>query len=511
MKKIASFLLCVFFFHLISPASLSQNRKIADLAIINARIRTMDKSNPSAEAVAVKGNKIIAVGTNSQIKRLLDQNTQTIDARGKLLLPGFNDAHVHFAGIGNLFSSLDLREAKSAAEIAEKIKYYVQFLPKSRWILGSGWNQENFDSKTFPTKETIDAITPDNPVFLYHSNGQTALANSLALKLAGIEKSKNYPADTVLRDEKGELTGILKNSAINPVKNIVPKNYTQNWMEVAEIATNYAASLGITSVQDVHSDDLTTVYKELRQQEKLKTRIYDCYYLPAWERLARANIKRADGDAMIRGGCLKFFSEGDYEEIPQLYEMISAADKADLQVMMHAIGGAANDIVLTIYERILKENGAKDRRFRIEHAYNFRPPDLRRFANSKIIPSLQPHLFDGNEPYRMFLNSGANLAFGSDASITDFNPLLGIHAAVNTSNQLNGVKQSMTVNEAVYAYTAGSAYAEFQENIKGTVSVGKLADLVMLTDDIFVIPAAQIKNSKVLTTIVDGKIVFERK
>lgn len=508
MKKIASFLLCLLFFYLIPQNALSQNA--ADLVIINAEIRTMDKMNPAAEAVAISGNKIISVGANTQVKKLIGTKTRTIDAKGKLVLPGFNDAHVHFMSIGNIFSSIDLRDAKSPQEIAEKIKYYARFLPKNRWILGSGWNHEQFSSKTLPTNKEIDAVSPDNPVFVYHSNGQIALANNLALKSAGIDKLKNYPANSVGRNETGGLSGILQGSAVNIVKNVIPKNYAQNWTEVAEIATNYAASLGVTSVQDVHSDDLILVYKELLQGGKLKTRVYDCYYLPDWKKLAQQNIKRTAGDGMIRGGCLKFFSEGEYEEIPKLYEMISAADKADLQVMMHAIGGGANEIVLTIYERIARENGAKDRRFRVEHAYNFRAQDLKRFGLSKIIPSIQPHLFGGNEPYRAFLDSGAKLAFGSDASMTDFDPLFGIYAAVTTSKTINGVKQAITVDEAVYSYTVGAAYAEFQEKVKGSISAGKLADLVILSDNIFTIDPLQIKNAKVLTTIVDGKIVFER-
>lgn len=505
MKKIAAFLLFVW---LVSFNCFAQTSTV-DLIIVNAKVKTLDKTLPTAEAIAIAKNKIVALGKTAKIRNLADSKTKILDAGGKLVLPGFNDSHVHFMGIGSIFSSMDLREAKSTQEIAEKIKFYTQFLPKNRWILGSGWNHENWESETIPNKELIDSITPDNPVFIYHSGGQMALANSLALKLAGVEKSKNYPANSVMRDEKGELTGILKDSALNLVKTAVPKTHIQDWFELAETATNYAASLGITSVQDVHSDYLVDVYRKLLKQEKLKTRVYDCSYLLDWEKLVQSEIRRASGDSMIRSGCLKFFSEGDYDEIPKLYKTILAADKADLQVMMHAIGGEANDIVLIIYERIAKENGAKDRRFRIEHAYNFRPQDLRRFSASKTIALLQPHLFDGNEPYRKFLNTNAILAFGSDASITDFNPLYGIHAAVNSNFFENGIKQKLSVEEAVRAYTIGSAYAEFQENVKGTISVGKLADLVILSDDIFTINPLQIKNTKVLTTIVDGKIVFE--
>ncbi|HSK73629.1 MAG TPA: amidohydrolase family protein, partial [Pyrinomonadaceae bacterium] len=214
-------------------------------------------------------------------------------------------------------------------------------------------------------------------------------------------------------------------------------------------------------------------------------------------------VRLTTGDALLRGGCLKHFSDDDYD--PALYEKILAADKANLQVMIHAIGNRANDVVLTIFERVAKINGAKDRRFRIEHAHNVRAEDLKRFGNSKIIASMQPHLFFGGEPYRDLLNSGAVLAFGSDASITDFNPLYGIHAAVNYG------EQAISVEEAVRAYTVGSAYAEFQENVKGSISIGKLADMIILSDDIFSVNPSRITETKVLTTIMDGKIVYQFK
>ncbi len=494
--------------------------KTADLVIINAKIRTMDKENPQAEAAAVTGNKISAVGTNRKIRALIGAKTKTIDAGGKLVLPGFNDSHVHFMGIGNQFFSIDLREAKTPQEIVERIKYYVKFLPKGSWILGGGWNHENWMPNELPTKKLIDAATPDHPVFIYHSNARMVLTNSLALKMAGVNKNtKDVEGGLIVRDEQGEPTGILKDKAINLVKASAPKNAIKDKLAAAETASNYAASLGVTSVQDMQSDNNTDIFRELARQGRLKTRIYDCLSLSEWQKLAQAGVKRANGTAMLRNGCLKHFSEGDSDSTPNLLKDILAADKADLQVMIHAIGNEANNEVLTIFERATKENGAKDRRFRIEHAHNVRQEDLRRFSNSKIIASMQPYLFFGgvwnnSEPYRTLLDSGAALAFGSDASITDFNPLYGIYAAVNhrTSGGKSDISdQTISVGEAVRAYTVGSAFAEFQEDVKGTISVGKLADLVVLSDDIFTINPAEIKKTKVLTTIVDGKIVYEDK
>ncbi len=504
----------IFSLLIFSLPCISQNKAV-DLAIVNAKVRTMDKAIPKAEAVAILDNKIFAVGTNKQIRALIGTNTKTIDAGGILVLPGFNDSHVHFTSIGNLFSTIDLRDAKSLQDVVERIKYYVKFLPKGRWILGSGWNNENWKPNNLPTKESIDPVTPDNPVFIYHSNTRMVLANNLAMKLAGIDKNRKFVKEgPIVTDENGEPTGILKDSAIISVRNIIPQLTSQNWSELAETASNYAASLGVTSVQDVHSDNLIEVYRQLFRQGKLKTRIYDCSPLSDWSKLAQAGIRRASGDAMIRGGCVKHFSDGHYDGMPELYKDILAADKADLQVMMHAIGGSANDIILTIFERVAKNNGTKDRRFRVEHAHNFRQQDLKRFGNSKIIASMQPHLFLGGEPYRKMLDSGASLAFGSDALITDFNPLYGIYAAVNRKNfeeRDNIPEQTISVEEAVQAYTMGSAYAEFQENVKGSISIGKLADLVILSEDIFTMNPNDISKTKVLMTIVDGKIVFESK
>jgi predicted amidohydrolase YtcJ len=485
----------------------------AELVVVNAHVRTMDSSNPNVEAFAVAGNKIVAAGSTADIKQFIGENTKIIDAAGKLILPGFNDAHVHFTAMGSQFFSIDLRDAKTPQEILEKIKFQVQFLPKGQWILGGGWNNSNWSPDDLPAKDLIDSATPDNPVFIYHSNAKTALVNSLALKLARIDKSTNASAGgEIVRDAAGEPTGILKDSAINLVKRFVPQYATDDKLAVAETASNYAAAFGVTSVQDMSADDNTEIYRELARRGKLKTRIYDCTALSDWQKLAKNNIKKASGDALIRRGCLKGIADGDAPSTPKLYEDIRAADRAGLQVMIHAIGASANDQILTIFERVVRANGKKDRRFRVEHAHGFRLPDLKRFAGSGIIASVQPYLFSGAagksfEPLRTLLANNAVLAFGSDSSMIPVNPLFGIAAAVNA----NDPKQKISVEEAVRFYTSDSAFAEFQEDEKGTIAVGKLADFVMLSDDIFTINPNDIGKTRVLKTIVDGRIVFESK
>ena len=467
---------------LISQTVPAQAAKTADL-VVTANVRTMTSGIATAEAIAVSGGRISAIGRSSEIKRLIGPKTRVIDARGRLLIPGFNDAHVHFMGIGNAFSTIDLRGAKTEAAITEEIARYLRFLPKGRWILGGHW------SGITPDPKTINSITPENPVFLYHADAKTAFANDVALKFAGIR------GDGVDR-------GIVRGEALRKIAAIVPVSHTRNWAEIAETATSYAASLGVTSVQDMHSDDAREVYRVLMGQGKLKTRVYDCIPLSDWKKL----VDRRDDDEMVRGGCLKSFSDGDDEAAPKLLRDVITADKAGLQIMVHAIGSSANAIVLAVFERTAKTNGRRDRRFRVEHAHNPRYTDLSRFSRSSIIASMQPHLFEGGTGgyYATLLRQRTHLAFGSDASITDLDPLLGIHAAVNAG------AESISVYEAVRAYTLGSAYAEFQEKQKGTIEVGKLADFVILSEDIFALNAPAIRDTTVVMTVVSGKVVYEK-
>lgn len=457
----------------------------ADLVVVNANIRTIVTKDSRAAALAVSGNRFVAVGTTKQIRKLIGPSTRVIDARGRLLLPGFNDSHVHFMTLGNTFSTLDLRGANVASDMTDRISRYAGFLPKGRWILGGGWDAAKW---TLPDQKSVDAITPDNPVFLYHADASSALANAVAFKLAGL------PA------EDRDANGIVRGDALRRIAAVVPRSHTSNWLEIAEAAMNYAASLGVTSVQDMHSDDSREIYRELHRLGKLKTRVYDCIALSDRSKLST----RERSDDMIRGGCLKSFSDGDAESSPRLLRDVIAADKAGFQIMVHAIGNSANDIVLTIFEKTEAANGTRDRRFRVEHAHDPRTDDIPRFSRGRVIASMQPHLFSGRtgEYYSRLLKSGGRIAFGSDASITDFNPLLGIHAAVNARSE------ALSVYDAVRAYTAGSAYAEFQETEKGTIEAGKLADFVILSDDIFTINPLMISKVRVTLSVVDGRLAF---
>ena len=530
---------------------------VADTIIINAVVHTMDAAQPTAEAVAIYGNRIVAVGSSKDIKKLVGPNTRTIDAKKQLLLPGFNDAHTHFMSGGFQLSSVDLRDASSPQEFAARIKTFAQKTPNGRWITGGDWDHERWPDAKLPTKELIDSFTPDTPVFVNRLDGHMALANSLALKLAGVTRQTlDPPGGVIVRDKSGEPTGVLKDAAQSFVWKVMPPSSFEAKLEAARAATNYAAQLGVTSVQDMSAGADVGVYQSLLDRGELKTRIYAVAPLPEWERLARTGVRAHFGSEMLRVGGLKGFADGSlgsttalfyepYRDDPStsgiagdemypegaMLERVRGADRAGLQILIHAIGDRANDSILTIYEQVERENGKRDRRFRIEHAQHLRPQDIPRFARDGVIASMQPyHAIDdgrwaekriGKErakttyAFRSLLDSGATLAFGTDWTVAPLNPLLTVYAAV-TRRTIDGKnskgwvpEEKISVEETVRAYTAGSAYAEFQENVKGTITPGKLADLVLLSRDIFKIDPKEIENVKVVLTMVDGRVVYE--
>lgn len=539
------------------PAQADNSTFAPELIIVNASVRTMDASKPTAEAIAIHGNRIVAVGTDREIKKLAGANTKTIDAQKRLVLPGFNDSHVHFLSGGFQLSSVDLRDASTPDEFAQRIQRFAANVPAGRWITGGDWDHERWPEAKLPTKELIDRFTPNTPVFVNRLDGHMALANSLALKLAGVSsQTADPPGGVIVRDEKGEPTGILKDAAQSFVWKVIPASSFEERLTAARAATNYAAQLGVTSVQDVSAGSDVGVYQTLLDRGELKTRIYALTALTNWERLARAGIRAHFGSDMLRIGGLKAFADGSlgsttalfydpYNDAPStsgipsdemfpegaMLKRVRDADRAGLQIAIHAIGDRANDLILSIFEQVEKENGARDRRFRIEHAQHIRPQDIQRFGRDKVIASMQPyHAIDdgrwaekriGKErakttyAFRSLLDAGATLAFGTDWTVAPLNPLLSIYGAV-TRRTIDGKnpngwvpEQKISIGEAVRAYTFGSAYAEFQEQQKGTIAPGKLADLVILSQDIFKIDPIAIEQVKVMLTIVDGRVVYE--
>jgi len=283
----------------------------ADLVVINANIHTMDANRTIAQSIAVSGGKIIAVGTNADTKSLIGPNTRVIDANGKLILPGFNDAHVHFLETGAQLSSVDLRSAKSPEEFVQRIKDFVAKQPKGRWILGGQWDHENWNPNNLPTAALIDSVTPDNPVFINRLDGHMALANTVAMKLAAVDKdTKDIAGGMIVRDVGGNPTGIFKDSAMAVIERVIPDPPFEQQLEFAQAASEHAASLGVTSVQDMSAGTEVGVYQELLRQGRLKTRIYGCSPLSDYKRWQNTGLHYAFGSAMLRVGCLKGYADG---------------------------------------------------------------------------------------------------------------------------------------------------------------------------------------------------------
>lgn len=525
--------------------------------IIHANVRTMDPKHPLADAIAVHENKIVAVGQTAAIQALADGKTRVIDAGGKLVLPGFNDSHVHFLMGGFSLTNVNLRDAKSPEEMARRLSAYAKTIPKGQWILGGDWDHENWPQAPLPTKEMIDAATPDHPVFVSRLDGHMALANSLAIKLSGVTKETKDPdGGLIVRDAQGEPTGVFKDSAEGLIK--VPERSFDEKLRAARAATEFAATMGVTSMTDMSADDDVGLYQAMLERGELKTRLYAIRSIVSWEAFEKVGFRSAFGNDMLRIGGLKGFSDGSlgsstalffepYSDTPNtrgllfdqmipegiMLKRVLGADKAGLQVMIHAIGDEANARILDIYKEVTSKNGDRDRRFKIEHAQHIRSTEIPRFGRQKVIASMQPyHCADdgrwcnkrigperskGTYAFRSLLDSGAVLAFGTDWTVAPLNPMVSIKAAV-TRQTLDGKypdgwipEQKISVEEAVHAYTVGSAYAEFAEKVKGTLTPGKLADLVIIDQDIFKINPVEIERAKVTLTMLDGKVIYEAK
>jgi hypothetical protein len=547
------------FFILLVPAFVpAQSKPAADLIITNARIWTVDQSRPTAEAVAVLGDRITAVGSIQDVDGWRGPKTLVINADGKLLLPGFNDAHVHFVSGGKQLDSIQLNDATSSQEFARRIGERAKVTSKGEWILGGNWDETKWNPAEMPTKELIDALTPDTPVFISRYDGHMGLANSVALRLAGITAKTPDPAGgTIVRDAQGNPTGALKDAATDYIEKVIPPLSHDQRMKVVKRALRYAASVGVTSVQhmDASYADIA-VYSELLQRGELTTRIYAAPLITHVEDEARIGIRHAFGGTYLRIGALKAFADGSlgsgtayfYEPflnqgnnrgllsdemhpISLMRDRYMTADAAGLQICTHAIGDEGISTILDLYADVVKAHGEADRRFRIEHAQHMAAKDFDRFAQLHVIASVQPyHAIDDGRfaeshighdrasrtyAFRTFLDHGVRLAFGTDWEVAPLDPLLTVYAAV-TRATLDGKnpngwfpEQKLSVAETIEAYTMGSAYAEFQENEKGSITPGKLADMVLLSDDIFSIDPVRIRDTKILKTFVGGKLVYE--
>ena len=528
----------------------------ADRVFTNAKIWTVDPRNAEAEALAIAGGRILAVGSNAEVKKFIGSKTKVVDVKGKLMLPGFIDNHTHFMSGGFQLQNVDLRYSKDEADFARLVKERAEKKP-GQWITGGDWDHDNWAGGKLPTKELIDQYTPTTPVFVNRYDGHMALANSHVLKLAKITKeTPNPPGGTIVKDPKtGEPTGVLKDEAMSVVYGLIPDPGETEMMEAAKLALAEARKYGLTSIQDVSSAADVKVYQNLRKKNALTSRMYCRLPISLTDGYIKNGMKAHTGDEWIRVGALKAFVDGSLGSSTALFfeKFISentfglamdvvldgrlerwslAADKAGMQLSIHAIGDSANSIVLDMFERIVKQNPRWDRRFRIEHAQHIHPKDFRRFAALGVIASVQPyHAIDdgrwaekriGHErckttyPFRSFLDNGVKMSFGSDWTVGPLSPLLGIYAAV-TRQTTDGAnpngwfpEQKITVREAIECYTINNAYAAFEEKEKGSLSPGKLADFVILSEDILTMDLLKIKNVEVETTVVGGRTVYQK-
>jgi predicted amidohydrolase YtcJ len=544
---------------LLSPIAVwAQAKPAADLIVTNANVWTVDSKLPKAQAVAIIGDRIVAVGSQADVQGWRGASTRVIDAAGKLVLPGFNDAHVHFVSGGQQLDAVDLNDAMTAEEFVKRVAQQASKTPNKQWITGGDWDETKWSPAQLPTKEMIDAVTPDNPVFLNRYDGHMSLANSIALRLAGVTASTpDPPGGSIVRDAQGNPTGALKDAAMGYVFKVIPPLSHDQRLHAVQRALSHAASLGVTSVQDMNPEyaDIA-VYSELLDRGQLTTRIYAAPLITQVDDQVKIGIRRAFGSPYLRIGALKAYADGslgsatayffepfadqpnnhgllsdEMHPISLMHDRMMKADAAGLQLCTHAIGDAGISAILDIYTDLVKVRGKADRRFRIEHAQHMAAKDFARFADLGVIASVQPyHAIDDGRwaekrighdrasrtyAFRTFLNDGVRVAFGTDWNVAPLNPMLTLYAAT-TRATLDGKNpngwfpaQKLTVVEAVQAYTMGSAYAEFQDQEKGSITPGKLADMVIVNDDIFQIDPVKIRDVKVTKTIVGGKVVWE--
>lgn len=531
----------------------------ADLIVVNAHVWTEDPARAEAEAVAVLGDRIVAVGSTQEIRAWRGPHTQLIDAAGKRLVPGFNDAHVHFVDGGAQLDYVQLNDASSPQEFARRVRERAAHSAKGEWMLGGDWDETKWTPAQLPTKELIDAVAPDMPVALDRYDGHMVLANSIALKLAGITSQTPDPdGGLIVRDHAGNPTGALKDAAMDMLYKMIPPMSHEQRRRAVLRALGHAAALGVTSVQHMNPDyaDIA-VYAELLDEGKLTTRIYAAPLITQVDDQAKLGIHHAFGGAYLRIGAVKAYADGslgsstayffspfldqpDYRgllademhPISLMRDRMMKADSAQLQIMTHAIGDAGISAILDIYADIEEAHGSHDRRWRIEHAQHIAAKDFDRFAQLHVIASVQPyHAIDDGRwaearighdrasrtyAFRTLLDHGVRLALGTDWNVAPLDPMLTLYAAT-TRATLDGKnphgwfpEQKLSIQEALEAYTVGSAYAEFQEGEKGSITTGKLADMVLLSDDILVIDPTRIRDVKVLKTWVGGRLVYTR-
>jgi len=529
----------------------------ADLVIQNGRVWTgLSTGRGQPGAVAIGGDKILAVGDSGDIARYIGSKTQVIDADGGLIMPGFADGHTHFINGGFQLASVNLRDAATPQEFVHRLKEYAAHLKPGEWITGGDWDHTLWRGTPLPQHGWIDSVTPNNPVFVNRLDGHMALANSAAMRAAGVTKATAAPVGgEIPRNTAGEPIGIFKDQAMGLIGRVIPDPSPEQRDSALARALVYAASLGVTATAHVSASwaDLAS-YRRLQRANRLTMRAFLYFAIEEWRSVAESVSRGGTGDDWVRIAGVKGFMDGSagsrtayffepfsdsagYRGLMQQPESdmrawIGAADSAGLQLAVHAIGDRANAILLAIYDSVTHAHEPRDRRFRIEHAQHLRAEDIQKFGARRVVASMQPyHAIDDGRwlvvrigperikttyAFRSLLDSDAPLAFGSDWTVAPLDPMLGVYAAVTrrTLDDKNPggwvPEQKITVGEALRAYTYGNAWATFNEQKWGTLAPGRFADIVVLDRDPFGVPAESLGTIKPRYTFVGGRLVYQK-
>jgi predicted amidohydrolase YtcJ len=531
----------------------------ADVVITGGQVWTgLSSGRGQPGAVAIAHGKILAVGDSTDVARYVGPKTEVLRANGGLVLPGLADAHTHFIDGGFQLASVDLRDAATPQEFVHRLKEYAGRLKPGEWITGGDWDHTLWRGAPLPHHEWIDSVTPNNPVFVNRLDGHMALANAAAMRAAHVTAATPTPSGgEIPRGRSGEPIGIFKDQAMGLIWRAAPEPSPEQRDSALARALAHAASLGVTATGHMSASwaDLAS-YRRLQQANRQTVRVFLYLPLDDWRTVAES-VGRSGGavDDWVRIGGVKGYMDGsagsrtaycfepfsdsaNYRGLMQhpeadMQKWIGAADSAGLQVAVHAIGDRANAILLAIYDSVARAHGARDRRFRIEHAQHLRSEDIAKFGAQRIVPSMQPyHTIDDGRwvekrigpvrirttyAFRTLLDSDAPLAFGSDWTVAPLDPMLGVYAAVTrrTLDDKNPdgwvPEQKITVGEALRAYTYGNAWATFNEKRWGTLAPGRYADIVVLDRDPFAAPAESLGNVKPRFTIVGGRVVYRKR
>jgi predicted amidohydrolase YtcJ len=518
----------------------------ADLVLMDGNVLTMDSSQPSAEAVAVKKDRIAKVGTNKEIRQWIGDDTKVINLQGRTVVPGLTDSHIHVGDFGKFLMWIDLKDVNSIEETQQRIRERTQKISKERWIIGSGWDQTRFAEKRYPNRQDLDEASPDNPVILYHQCGRVCVVNSKALKLAGVTKETGAPPGGKIEKaaESGEPTGILREKATDLVWKTIPEPSEEEVIEGANLACKKIVEAGVTSIHwIVTSSTEISVIQRLRAENKLPLRVYTI--IPA--NLLDQTNSSGSGDNNDRNLGVKVFVDGslaartaalrepysdDSESKGQLLysqqeldALVAKVHKANFRLVLHAMGDQAIDMALTAIEKALVEEPRKNHRYRLEHASVLNSELIQRIKELGMLVSVQPKCVIsefsvwsavdrlGSErarwlyPLKTLIKEGIRVVGGSDCPMEPLSPLQGVQAAVTRQFF---PEERITVDEALRMYTVNAAYASFEETVKGSIEEGKLADLTVLSGDPTAVPPSKIGDIKVKMTIVGGKVVYQK-